>query len=382
MYAYKFFLSLFFVSAVLVPFFTDWGRISFFQVMILQSWFILWEAVLKVPTGAIGDYIGRKSTLVIAALLAVIGVLVYTSMPNFYVFMLGEFILALALAMMSGTDESMLYDSLVVSKREKSSKKVLGRFGTIEMIGLVIAAPIGSSIAATLGLRWTMILAAIPFSIAFLIGFTLKEPVIRKTKEGVKYLETLAKGVKHFYSHKILRILAFDSVTIAILTFFIVWLFQPRLQQLDVPIGYFGIVVAIMTSLEALVMSNFGWQEKLVGSKKRYLLLSALTAGVGFILLGLTSNALFSVILIILIGGLGIPRYVLFSNYMNKYIKSSNRATVLSTVGMFRSLGMAIAYPLVGLLTEWSFSYTFIIIGVLCVAITLLSRVKEEHPID
>lgn len=382
MYLFRFFLSLHFMTAVLVPFFLNWGQISFFQVMILQSWFMVWWLLLEVPTGAIGDYLGRKPTLIIAALLNVAGVMVYASTPNFYVFMLGEFLWAFALAMMSGTDESMLYDSLVVAKQQKHSKKVLGRFGSVEMIGVTIGAPIGSIIAATLGLRETMLLMAIPFTIAFLIGFTLKEPVIRKSKEGLKYLETLTKGVKYFYSHKILKILAFDSVTIAVLTFFIVWLYQPKLMQLEVNIAYFGIIVAIMTGLEAIIMSNFRWQEKFVGSKKRYLLLSALIPGIGLILLGLTSNILISIVLTILVGGLGLPRYVLFSNYMNKYIKSSNRATVLSTVSMFRNLGMAVTYPLVGLLVEWSLSYTFLIIGVLVVFATLVSRVEESHLID
>ncbi|HNQ17454.1 MAG TPA: hypothetical protein PKH60_05130, partial [Candidatus Woesebacteria bacterium] len=42
-----------FFTAVLVPFFTEWGGISLFQVQILQSWFMFWLFVLEVPTGAI-----------------------------------------------------------------------------------------------------------------------------------------------------------------------------------------------------------------------------------------------------------------------------------------------------------------------------------------
>jgi MFS family permease len=371
-----------FIAAVLVPFFLNWGQISFFQIMILQSWFILWVMLLEVPTGAISDHLGRKPTLIIAAIVNAIGVLVYSSTPNFYIFMLGEFFWAFAAATASGTDESMLYDSLKFLKKGKSSKKILGRFGSIKMLGIMVAAPIGSVIAATLGLRWTMFLMFIPFTIAAITASTLKEPFIRKAKEGIKYLERLTRGVKYFYSHKILRILAFDSVLIGILVFFIVWLYQPKLMQLNFDIKYFGFVTAAMAGLEALIMINFGFLEKSVGSKKIYLLLSALIPGIFLILLGLTSKIPFSIFLIIFIGGLGISRSVLFSNYIHKYVKSSNRATVMSAVYMFQTLGMGIFYPFIGLLVEWSLNYTLIIVGALTIIVASVSRVKEEHLID
>jgi len=382
MYIFRFFISLHFIAGVLIPFFLDWGRISFFQIMVLQSWFVLWVLVLEIPTGAIADYWGRKKALIIAAMLHAIGVLVYVSVQNFYVFMLGEFIWAFGLAMMSGADESMIYDSLKVTKQEKLSKRILGRYGSVEMLGVMVGAPIGSLIAATLGLRWTMLLMSIPFSLAFLIALSLKEPIIRKTKEGVKYLETLTKGVRYFYSHKVLRILTFDGISIAVLAFLIIWTYQLLLLDLKLDIMYFGAVTAMLTGLQAVIMSNFGLLEKIVGSRKNYLTISAIIPGAGFILLGFSKNVVLSIILILLIAGFGISRYILVSNYMNKHIKSNIRATVLSAASMLESLGLAIMYPLVGLLAEWSLNYTFIIIGVLIIFATVVSRVEERHLID
>jgi MFS family permease len=382
MYLFRFFISLHLIGGVLVPFFLNYGHISFFQIMLLQSWFILWVMIFEIPTGAIGDHLGRKPTLIIAAIVNAIGVLIYSSVPNFYVFMLGEFLWAFASATGSGTDESLVYDTLKVIKQERTSKKILGRFESIGMIGIMIAAPIGSFIAASLGLRWAMLLMAIPFTMAAITAFTLKEPIIRKINEGSRYLKTLMKGAKYFYSHKILRILAFDAVIIEILIFFIIWLYQPKLMQLQFNIAYFGIVLALMSGLEALIMNNFRFLEKIVGSKKMYLLLTALIPGICLILLGLTSNITLSIILIVLTGGLGLSRWILFSNYMHKYIKSSNRATVMSTIFMFQTLGMGITYPLVGLLVGWSLSYTLIIIGILTVAVAIISKVEENHLID
>jgi len=380
MYVFRFLLSFQLVAGVLVPFFMEWGQLTFFQIMLLQSWFMVWIVILEIPTGALADHIGRKPVLVLAALANTAGVILYASAQDIYIFLLAEFLWAFALALLSGADESMLYDSLKAMRKDKLSKKILGRYYSAEVLGIVAAAPLGSIIAAAFGVRWPMMLMGIPFAAAFLIALTLHEPVIRRKMPG--YIQTLKKGVRYFYSHGVLRILAFDSVTIAVLAFFEIWLFQPKLGQIGVDISYFGIVTAATALLQAIILNNFGVLEKLASSKKRFLLLSAVVPGIGYVILGLTNNAFFSMFLIVIIGGFGIPRYILFSNYMNKYIKSSNRATVLSAISMLRSVGMAVAYPLVGLAAEWSLDGTFIVIGALILLVAVISQVKEEHLID
>ena len=121
-YIFKFLSSLFFISPVLVPFFTNWGGLSFFQIMILQSWFMLWSFILEIPTGAIADRIGRRNTLIIGAFFGIVWVLVYSSYPSFYVFLLGEFFAAVAVALVSGAEEAFVYDSLKKTGRENQSK--------------------------------------------------------------------------------------------------------------------------------------------------------------------------------------------------------------------------------------------------------------------
>ena len=56
MYAYSFMRSFHFIGGVLVPFFLDWGNITFTQVMILNSVYALAIFMLEVPTGAVADY--------------------------------------------------------------------------------------------------------------------------------------------------------------------------------------------------------------------------------------------------------------------------------------------------------------------------------------
>jgi len=382
MYIFKFSFSLQFVGGVLVPFFLDWGKISFTQIMILQSFFVFSVFLLEVPTGAVADYLGRKTSIICAAVTTSIGALVYSSYPHFYIFLLGEFVWALGLAFLSGADEALVYDSLIAAKSEKESKRIFGRFNSFQLAALMISAPIGSIIAATLGLRYTMMFMSVPFLVASFIALTFEEPEPKKKSESKKYLETLVNGVRYFKDHKILKILAFDKISIGGLIFFILWTYQPLLKQLGVPLIFFGFVHAAMTGVEIPFMNSFERLEKIFGSKKRYLLWSALIAGAAFILLGINTWVPITVVLLLTVAGFGLSRYVLFQNYMNKYIESDVRATVISTVSMVDRIVRAVLCPVVGLLVEWSLEYSLIILGAAIVVFGLISGVEEEHLID
>ena len=93
----KLFSSLDFFGAVLVPFFTEWGGISYSKVLLLQSWFMFWIFFLEIPTGAIADYFGRKQSVILGKLLLGISLMIYSFVPNFYVFLLSEFLFATSL---------------------------------------------------------------------------------------------------------------------------------------------------------------------------------------------------------------------------------------------------------------------------------------------
>jgi MFS family permease len=372
-----------FISGVLVPFYLDWGKVSYTQVMILQSFYVIIVLLMEIPTGAIADYLGRKTSLILAGIASSIGALVYSSVPNFYIFFMGEFFWALGFALLSGCDEAMLYDSLKEINLESKSKTIIGRLKSFEMTAIMIAAPIGSLIASKMGLRYAMMFVFFPFFSAFLVALTFKEPHINREKEEKeKYIEILKSGIKYFKEHKILKILAFERISINVLVFFIIWMYQPLLGKLGIPIIYFGLVSSLMSGSQIPIMNSFGRLEKIFGSKRRYLLFSALLPGICFILLGINTYIPLAIILICLAGGFGLSRMVLFQSYMNKYIESHNRATVISTISMLSSLVSAVMYPLVGLMVEWSLDYSFIIIGTLIIVCTMVSKIEEGHLID
>src|SRR3989344_3248955 len=118
---------------------------------------MFWFFILEIPTGAIADYIGRKHSIALGALVVAVAALVYGSVAEFEIFLLGEFLFAAAMALISGADEALLYDSLKEAGREEERKKVFGRANSFHLLGMLVAAPIGSFIAAKQGLNAPML---------------------------------------------------------------------------------------------------------------------------------------------------------------------------------------------------------------------------------
>ena len=379
MYVWRALTMMHFFAGALVPFFTDWGGLTLPQLFLLQAWFFLWIFLLEVPTGAVADKYGRKTSLLCANVCLVTATAIYATGKGLPRFLFAEFIWAASNALASGADEAMVYDSLKAAGDEDTSKEALTRLASFDIGAIAVAAPIGSLMAARWGLRFPMAAMLIPFGLGFLVTLTLREPPTGELGPKPPYREVVSRGVRYFASHKPLRALAFDSVTIWMLSFMTVWLFQPRLKELGVGVAVYGFVTTAMTLSQIAILSSPDRVERFFGGTRRYLVWSAVIPGLAYLALPFATNPLAACALFVLIPAFGLSRAVVISNYMNKHIDSAKRATVLSTVGMGRQLMGVIVLPLVGLLTKLSLAWTFTALGVVVLACAWASSVEEAH---
>jgi MFS family permease len=379
MYVWRALTMMHFFAGALVPFFTDWGGLTLTQLFLLQAWFFLWIFLLEVPTGAVADKFGRKTSIVCANMCLMIATAIYASGKGLPRFLLAEFIWAASAALASGADEAMVYDSLAACGEESRSKKALATLAQFDIGAIAFAAPVGSLVASRWGLRAPMALMLVPFSLGLLVSLTLKEPPTGEEGPKPSYRDVVVRGVRYFASRKPLRALAFDSVTIWMLSFMVIWLFQPRLKELGVGVAAYGFVTAAMTLSQIAVLSSPDRVERFFGGARRYLVWSAVIPGLAFLALPFATNPWAACALFVLIPAFGLSRSVVISNYMNKHIDAAKRATVLSTVGMGRQLMGVIVLPLVGLLTKASLGWTFAALGLAILACAWASSVEEAH---
>lgn len=378
-YAFSFLKDFTFFSAVLVPFFTQWGKISLTQVQILQSWFMLWIFLLEIPTGVVADYLGRKYSLALGAVVITVATLVYGSIPRFEIFLLGEFLFAMGMALISGADKALLYDALKEVGREDESKKVFGKAYSFHLMGIFIAAPLGGLIASRFGLNAPMLFSAISYLAAALVAWGIKEPVIhQKVSESKRYLEIARKGISFLHGDKTLRLLAFDAIIVASTAYFVIWLYQPLLIKMHIPVLYFGAIHAFLVGIEILIAGNFVALEKFFGSGKTYFRFTAIITGLAFLVTAAFPNLITVMVFIVLAGGFGLTRLELMSAYMNKLIPSGQRATVLSSISMLRRFALVILNPAIGFMADHSLQLALLAVGLLPFLVFLFSPIKQE----
>ncbi|MFQ6009589.1 MAG: MFS transporter [Candidatus Aenigmatarchaeota archaeon] len=377
MYAINLFLMMHLFAAIIIPFFTEWIGFNFTQIFLLQAWFMASIFFLEIPTGTIADRYGRKASIALAAFVNAAAALIYANTTNFFVFMFAEFLWATAFALLSGADQALLYDTLKKIRKQKIAKKVFARYQQAGSIGIILGAPLGSMIAAATTLRMPVLLSALPLTVAGLIALTLAEPLTRRKIETTRYWKIMKEGIKYFTKHGTLKILAFDMALVAAITHFIFWFYQPMLTNAGVGIFYFGFMTVGMNIVAIALLHYIDQIEKFFGTRK-LIFVSTIVPGLCFVAAGLTNFLPVVIVAPLLIMGFKAIREPIFGHHMNRYIPTPKRATVLSTVSMLRRFIIAAIYPFIGMLTDWNFSYTLMILGAVLIAMAFFSKVEES----
>lgn len=246
---------------------------------------------------------------------------------------------------------------------------------------MLLGALIGGVLAERFGLTAPFYFTSIPLLIAGGIAWTFKEPKVHgdMLKEGKESLFiTLRKGYTFLLQHKTLRLLAFDSIIVSTAGYFVLWLYQPLLQHLGIAIALFGVFHAILIGTQIVASHSFSYLEKIFGSAKNYLRCSALATAPSFILVALFPNLISVILFIILAGGLGLSRSTLVSSYMQQYIPSDQRATILSSISTFGRLTIALLNPFVGLVATHSLQWAAFSIGLLPLTLFFFSPVEQS----
>ncbi len=374
-----FFSSMHLTAAVSTLFFIQFGHLDFTQIFFLQSWYMFWIFVLEIPTGVLADRFGRKVVIVLSGFAGAIAALFYGSVPNFYIFMLAEFVWALGASLVSGSDQALIYDTLKKIRKKNLAKRIFSRYTNMSMLSFVFAAPLSSIIAATLGLQAAMLLTAVPFTIGGIISLTLKEPPYKNGNESTRMIRIFKTGLKIIRQNKIIRILAVDTALGFILFYFILWLYQPLFSKSGLDLVYWGVVAGVMNVVGVLALEKVHVLENFFG-KKKLIYLTAVIPAMLYILSSFTSSIFLIIPIILSIFALTSIRRPLLNSYMNHYIPSAQRATVVSMAAMMQTILIIIINPFFGMLVDFSLDAALVMLGLAGLSVGIFSKiyVKDE----
>jgi MFS family permease len=332
-----------FIMPIFMLFLIDKG-LSSFQIFLTQAFYTITELGLNVPSGAFADKVGRKKTIVLSTVLYSGAFIAYGFADSFAMILFAELVFAISSAMFHGTGEAFLYDTLAEAGRKKQFNKVMGNAFAIQSVVMGLSA-VGGGLLAKYDLALPFFVSAFPVALSMIPLFFLDEP--RRTKETASYLKLMKDSTIFVVKHKRLRnVMYFISVTT--LAGFIGWmLYQPLLTNMGMRVEYLGIVMMALSLSHALGNKLAGFFDKKFSNLNLMFLFTGFRALL-FLLVYLASGFYLIVwaVLIDLIGGLASP---LVADWINRYSKSGNRATVLSITMMSGNLAFTLFSPLFGL---------------------------------
>jgi len=292
--------------------------------------------VFEIPTGIFADSYGRKKSILICYFLSIFFSLIYFFSSNFYLLLIGSIISGVALTFLSGAFEALVVDSLGLSDREQFRNKVFVRLGVITTLGFIAGGFAGSAIAY-FNLRYIWLFQALVAILTLALGWKFLEEkfypqeilVKRNNFAKTMFNEIRNQSISIWRNKKIsLMFLASIPLSLASAFYLIGWPIVFK-DILSIPVYYFGLISAfagIFFSIGSLLAERLSLKKGTINT----IIFSLILIGVFYIVFGLSKSIILSLISFIAIDFFNGGFTPLFYSLLNKFIPSSQRATILS----------------------------------------------------
>ena len=160
---------------------------SLWQIGIAECLFHMVSLLAEVPSGMAADLLGRRRTLTMAGLCGIASALLMACSTRFFGVCLSMVFSALACNFISGSDEALLYDSLLQSGRENDYLAVNARYTQIQTLGSMLS-NIASLLTGFLSFVGLYLLDAAVCCIRVLSAWSLTEPTVTEAQALRRHL--------------------------------------------------------------------------------------------------------------------------------------------------------------------------------------------------
>ncbi len=279
-----------FPVAIITLFWKHSVGLDMVEIMLLQGAFGLAMAVFEFPSGYVADRVGYRRTLIAASAATAVAWAIYAVADTFASILLGEVLLGLGLALVSGCDSALLYESLRETDDEESFTRWTGRVRFFGQTAEGTAALLAGALYAW-SPRLPFVLEIGVWLANLGVAWSLVEPR-RHLPETTGHLDNVRAIVRTaLVSHRRLTAVIALAIVLGMSSFLPVWLVPLYAQDAGVPVVWIGPLWAVANYTVAL---GALWSD---GARRRLGLAPLLGLGialiaVGYVGLGL-SHALF-----------------------------------------------------------------------------------------
>ncbi len=228
-----------FAIPVITLFWKDQIGMSVTDIMVLQAVFGVAIVLLEFPSGYLADRVGYRASLLVGAILAIIGWIAYARGESFAAIVVAESILGAASAFISGADRALLWVSLEAADRKDEYLRWDGRVRAAAQTSEAASAAVGGWLYALhprLPL-WMQVPAA---AMALATVIALAEVPRPKATDGSHLRRAVHVLRFSLWRHRRLPATLGLAVTLGLSSFVMVWLIQPYMQARSVPVVWFG----------------------------------------------------------------------------------------------------------------------------------------------
>ncbi len=160
---------------------------SLTQVVAVELLYVITIVLLEVPSGALSDRWSRKYVLSLSGVFFSLYILLFAVSSNIAGFLIGSLLAGIGFVLLSGTNTSMLFDSLKELKKEHQCEKYLGRCRAIGAAVFMGAASIGGFIGQKYGLEIAFWASLPSMILVVLIPLSMTEPHFHRSTGEVRY---------------------------------------------------------------------------------------------------------------------------------------------------------------------------------------------------
>lgn len=372
---------LFFASAFYVVYFVESG-LSLFRVGLILAAPSLTALLFEIPTGAVADIYGRKTSVLIGYLLQGTGYFMLFFSRNFY-FMFACFaFIGFASTFTSGAMEAWVTD-LIKSKNKKLLHNYFSNIQIFDNIGLIVSGIIGALLVKSAGMSLIWIFAGAAFMVScFVLAFSTE---VFKKRSGIahpyrQFKRQIKNSVSYSYRHPVLFFVLLATLILIFGAYFdydVSWV--PLLQSLGMPDYAFGYLYSA-TSFVIILSSLFSRKFLKRGKERNFIVTFIVFSAITSFLAIIVYNRIFGVILFLF-------SYFFFFGmkpasrvYFHRFVPSKMRATIGGFESMIWGVASVLALPISGLLVDIiGPRYTIAVAGVMALlAAFVYLRIKEE----
>ncbi|OGY79406.1 MAG: hypothetical protein A3B74_01025 [Candidatus Kerfeldbacteria bacterium RIFCSPHIGHO2_02_FULL_42_14] len=305
--------------------FTDYSGIGLLEAVLLFT-----ALITEIPTGALGDVIGRRRMMIVSTLLVFASSIFLTFAPSIFYLLVSMVFYGLGLTFASGSREAFIYDFLKMRHAEEKYDAVLAKANTLSLIAVAVGTLLGGFFYHL----WFRLPFLAEASVAFLtvfIALAFIEPKRAHMQFAfVHYAKQNLQGFVQLLSNfQVARLTIYIVITTAIFYVFQVLLNQAQAMQYGFNEVFMGILASTISVLAAffsyltLWFKRFGYVRVIVVLPLIISLLLIVSPYIGIA---------FGGVFIILRTTLRAPFDNIASVLVNSELDSQHRATALSTL--------------------------------------------------